>query len=104
MLVYGAQTSPYGERGTTFEVNDSPAVRRYLANGVLSEVEVETRAAERELDKAGPGEGYAHLRVPGLQKELEARGLPTEGRKDELVARLEAHDAAAADEDEDGAQ
>lgn len=37
---------------------------------------------------------YDGLNVPELRRELELRGLNTSGRKDELVARLAAHDVA----------
>jgi ribosomal protein L22 len=45
-----------------------------------------------------PEEGWASLKVDELKEQLEARGLPKSGKKDELVARLEEADAAPADE------
>lgn len=38
-------------------------------------------------------DSYASWTVPELKKELEARELDTDGKKAELVARLEANDA-----------
>jgi large subunit ribosomal protein L22 len=40
-----------------------------------------------------PEDGWASLKVDELKEQLEARGLPKSGKKDELVARLEEHDA-----------
>jgi ribosomal protein L22 len=40
---------------------------------------------------------YGELKVDELQKLLEERGLPKSGKKAELVARLEEHDAAEAE-------
>jgi ribosomal protein L22 len=40
-----------------------------------------------------PDEGWASLKVDELKEQLEARGLPKSGKKDELIARLEEHDA-----------
>jgi ribosomal protein L22 len=40
-----------------------------------------------------PDEGWASLKVDELKDQLEARGLPKSGKKDELIARLEEHDA-----------
>jgi ribosomal protein L22 len=40
---------------------------------------------------------YGELKVDELQKLLEQRGLPKSGKKAELVARLEEHDAASAE-------
>jgi ribosomal protein L22 len=45
---------------------------------------------------APPEEGWGSLKVDELKAELEARGLPKSGNKDELIARLEEDDAAAA--------
>jgi len=42
-----------------------------------------------------PDGGWASLKVAELSEELEARGLPKSGKKAELVARLDADDAAA---------
>jgi ribosomal protein L22 len=39
-----------------------------------------------------PDEGWASLKVDELKEQLEARGLPKSGKKDELIARLEEHD------------
>jgi large subunit ribosomal protein L22 len=47
-----------------------------------------------------PEEGWASLKVDELKEQLEARGLPKSGKKDELVARLEEADAAPAVEAE----
>jgi ribosomal protein L22 len=44
--------------------------------------------------RQAPDEGWASLKVDELKEQLEARGLPKSGKKDELVARLEEHDAA----------
>jgi large subunit ribosomal protein L22 len=41
-----------------------------------------------------PEEGWASLKVDELKEQLEARDLPKSGKKDELIARLEEHDAA----------
>jgi ribosomal protein L22 len=41
-----------------------------------------------------PEGGWESLKVDELKAELEARGLPKSGKKDELVARLEEDDAA----------
>ncbi len=41
-----------------------------------------------------PEDGWASLKVDELKEQLEARGLPKSGKKDELVARLEEDDAA----------
>ena len=40
-----------------------------------------------------PEDGWAALKVDELKEQLEARGLPKSGKKDELIARLEEHDA-----------
>jgi large subunit ribosomal protein L22 len=40
-----------------------------------------------------PEEGWASLKVDELKEQLEARGLPKSGKKDELIARLEEADA-----------
>jgi large subunit ribosomal protein L22 len=40
-----------------------------------------------------PEGGWESLKVDELKAELEARGLPKSGKKDELIARLEEHDA-----------
>jgi large subunit ribosomal protein L22 len=45
-----------------------------------------------------PEDGWASLKVDELKEQLEARGLPKSGKKDELVARLEEADAAPAEE------
>ena len=45
-----------------------------------------------------PEDGWASLKVDELKGQLEARGLPKSGKKDELVARLEEFDAAPAAE------
>jgi len=42
-----------------------------------------------------PGGGWSSLKVDELKEQLEARGLPKSGKKDELIARLEEHDAGA---------
>ena len=42
-------------------------------------------------------DSYSSWTVPELKKELEARELETDGKKAELVARLEAHDAETAE-------
>ena len=49
-------------------------------------------SAER---RQAPEGGWGSLKADELKEELEARGLPKSGRKDELVARLEADDASA---------
>jgi|GEM_PF-3715024 len=47
--------------------------------------------------------GLAALSLAALKAEAETRGLPTSGRKADLVGRIEAHDAEldAVDEDDD---
>jgi len=50
-----------------------------------------------EVQEAPEG-GWSSLKVDELKEQLEARGLPKSGKKDELVARLEEHDAAEAPE------
>ena len=47
-----------------------------------------------EIQEAPEG-GWSSLKVDELKEQLEARGLPKSGKKDELVARLEEHDAGA---------
>jgi large subunit ribosomal protein L22 len=42
-----------------------------------------------------PEEGWASLKVDELKEQLEARGLPKSGKKDELIARLEEADEGA---------
>ena len=42
-----------------------------------------------------PEEGWSSLKVDELKEQLEARGLPKSGKKDELIARIEEHDAGA---------
>jgi large subunit ribosomal protein L22 len=44
-----------------------------------------------------PEEGWASLKVDELKEQLEARGLPKSGKKDELVARLEESASAGGD-------
>jgi large subunit ribosomal protein L22 len=46
-----------------------------------------------EIQEAPEG-GWTSLKVDELKQQLEARGLPKSGKKDELVARLEEHDAS----------
>ena len=48
-----------------------------------------------------PEGGWDSLKVDELREELEARGLPKSGKKDELVARLESGEAGG--EAEEGA-
>jgi ribosomal protein L22 len=45
--------------------------------------------------RQAPEGGWDSLKVDELRDELEARGLPRSGKKDELVARLEEDDASA---------
>jgi ribosomal protein L22 len=45
--------------------------------------------------RQAPEGGWSALKAAELKEELEARGLPKSGKKDELVARLEADDASA---------
>jgi large subunit ribosomal protein L22 len=45
-----------------------------------------------------PEEGWASLKVDELKEQLEARGLPKSGKKDELIARLEEFDAGGGEE------
>lgn len=49
-------------------------------------------SAESTDESSGEG-GYHDWTVPELKEELENRDLPVGGKKDELVARLEADDA-----------
>lgn len=44
---------------------------------------------------------YKDARVADLKAELESRGLPTDGKKEELIARLEADDEEEDEEDDD---
>jgi large subunit ribosomal protein L22 len=44
--------------------------------------------------REAPEGGWESLKVDELKEELEARGLPKSGKKDELVARLKEDDAA----------
>ena len=44
--------------------------------------------------KQAPEGGWGELTVEELKTELEARGLTKSGKKDELIARLEEHDAS----------
>jgi len=53
-------------------------------------------SAER---REAPEGGWGELTVDELKTELEARGLPKSGKKDELIARLDEDDAAATAED-----
>jgi large subunit ribosomal protein L22 len=46
-----------------------------------------------EIQEAPEG-GWSSLKVDELKEQLEARGLPKSGKKDELIARLEEFDAA----------
>ena len=46
-----------------------------------------------------PEGGWESLKVDELKEQLEARDLPKSGKKDELIARLEEHDAAPAVEE-----
>jgi large subunit ribosomal protein L22 len=50
--------------------------------------------------RQAPEEGWASLKVDELKEQLEARGLPKSGKKDELIARLEEHDAGGGAEAE----
>ena len=43
-----------------------------------------------------PEGGWSSLKVNELKEQLEARGLPKSGKKDELIARLEEHDVSEA--------
>ncbi len=45
-----------------------------------------------------PEEGWASLKVDELKEQLEARGLPKSGKKDELIARLEEHEAGGGED------
>jgi large subunit ribosomal protein L22 len=51
-----------------------------------------------------PEDGWASLKVDELKEQLEARGLPKSGKKDELVARLEEFEAAPAAEPAEAAE
>jgi large subunit ribosomal protein L22 len=46
--------------------------------------------------RQAPDGGWGELTVDELKSELEARGLPKSGKKDELIARLEEDDASEA--------
>ena len=48
-----------------------------------------------------PEDGWESLKVDELKDQLEARDFPKSGKKDELVARLEEHDAAPEAEEEE---
>jgi large subunit ribosomal protein L22 len=47
--------------------------------------------------REAPEGGWESLKVDELKEELEARGLPKSGKKDELIARLEDDEVAQAD-------
>ena len=49
--------------------------------------------------RQAPEGGWGELTVDELKTELEARGLPKSGKKDELIARLDEDDASATAED-----
>jgi ribosomal protein L22 len=51
-----------------------------------------------------PDEGWASLKVDELKEQLEARDLPKSGKKDELIARLEEHDAGGGAEEAPAAE
>ena len=53
-------------------------------------------SAER---RQAPDGGWGELTVDELKTELEARGLPKSGKKDELIARLDEDDASGTAED-----
>jgi ribosomal protein L22 len=53
--------------------------------------------AEPAASAKPPEEGWDSLKVDELKEELDARGLPKSGTKDELVARLEESDAGQGD-------
>ena len=57
-------------------------------------------SAERPRTAEG---GWESLKVDELEGELEARGLPKSGKKDELIARLEDDEAAQAEAEEPAA-
>lgn len=44
---------------------------------------------------------YKDAKVADLRAELEERGLPTDGKKEDLIARLEADDEEEDEEDDD---
>jgi hypothetical protein len=83
------------------------------ANGAIVSVSDEIAAAlgsEWEpLEEASEPEGYAALKVADLKAEIQRRNegrddadlIPTKGKQAELVAYLEADDAAAADLDDE---
>jgi ribosomal protein L22 len=54
--------------------------------------------------RQAPEEGWASLKVDELKEQLEARGLPKSGKKDELIARLEEHDGGAGAEEAPAAE
>jgi hypothetical protein len=47
---------------------------------------------QQSPEGVGAGKDYSDLTVEALKEELEARGLPKSGNKDELIARLEEDD------------
>jgi ribosomal protein L22 len=51
-----------------------------------------------------PDEGWASLKVDELKEQLEARDLPKSGKKDDLIARLEEHDAGGGAEEAPAAE
>lgn len=57
--------------------------------------------ADGDDDGDDDGIEYKDATNAQLKAELESRGLETTGKKDELIARLEANDAEQADDDED---
>jgi len=82
--------------GATVSVSDEKA-ERLLSQGFKAP------GAAAESEKSGKAEGYNALKVADLRAEIEKRNegreedaaLSTEGKKVDLVAALEADDAAA---------
>lgn len=75
----------------------SAAVAAWRADGTVPE----PAPADDDDDDDDEGIEYKDAKVAELRAELERRELPTDGKKDELVARLEAHDAESEDDEDD---
>ncbi|RKT49359.1 SAP domain-containing protein [Saccharothrix australiensis] len=87
------------------EAVEVPAAGLIVARG--DTVEVPDALGARLVEQAGwtdpPAQpatpGYAAMQVAQLRAELDRHGLPTDGHRQALVARLSEHDAQAADVD-----
>lgn len=64
----------------------------HLEKEVAAELKRRARAEREEVQVEEVDLPYSKWKVEDLRDELEARELSSEGKKDELVARLEAND------------